>query len=224
MQMLCMRHRITTEGSTNKGAKELKHNSKNPQQQWPRGQFTVWHQQQIQPADATKPASEISNNANQNDVVEHYLRLVLNQKLDNQTTGLNIAGNLQKLLDQSINWKLKSRLYTTHIQSAGGNHRSVIIGARQPITARWRHSKPVVTTPTIALDFSGTTQQSASHNVAPNQGTTELTTRNQQLSRSSPRSFCSFKWLAIERKVHREPSATEITQIFDGERRKSREE
>ncbi|KZV28102.1 methyl-CpG-binding domain-containing protein 9-like [Dorcoceras hygrometricum] len=56
------------------------------------------HQQQIQPSDATKPAAEISNNANQNDVVEHYLRLVLNQKLDNQTTGLNIAGNLQKLV------------------------------------------------------------------------------------------------------------------------------
>ncbi|KZV49474.1 hypothetical protein F511_27527 [Dorcoceras hygrometricum] len=32
-----------------------------------------------------------------------------------------------------------------------------------------RHSNPVVTTPTIALDFSDTTQQSASHNVAPNQ-------------------------------------------------------
>ncbi|KZV55777.1 hypothetical protein F511_17348 [Dorcoceras hygrometricum] len=32
-----------------------------------------------------------------------------------------------------------------------------------------RHSNPVVTTPTIALDFSDTAQQSASHNVAPNQ-------------------------------------------------------
>ncbi|KZV18975.1 xaa-pro aminopeptidase [Dorcoceras hygrometricum] len=32
-----------------------------------------------------------------------------------------------------------------------------------------RHSDPIVTTPMIALDFSGTTQQSASHNVAPNQ-------------------------------------------------------
>ncbi|KZV53494.1 mediator-associated protein 1-like [Dorcoceras hygrometricum] len=32
-----------------------------------------------------------------------------------------------------------------------------------------RHSNPVVTTPTIALDFSDTSQQSASHNVAPNQ-------------------------------------------------------
>ncbi|KZV50978.1 hypothetical protein F511_15221 [Dorcoceras hygrometricum] len=30
---------------------------------------------QLQPADAKKPAAEISNNANQNDVVEHYLRL-----------------------------------------------------------------------------------------------------------------------------------------------------
>ncbi|KZV21926.1 sterol 22-desaturase [Dorcoceras hygrometricum] len=32
-----------------------------------------------------------------------------------------------------------------------------------------RHSNPVVTTPMIALDFSGTTTQSASHNVALNQ-------------------------------------------------------
>ncbi|KZV27912.1 hypothetical protein F511_36831 [Dorcoceras hygrometricum] len=37
-----------------------------------------------------------------------------------------------------------------------------------------RHSNPVVTTPTIALDFSGTTQQSASHNVAPNQAQKQL--------------------------------------------------
>ncbi|KZV52768.1 transcription regulator [Dorcoceras hygrometricum] len=35
------------------------------------------------------------------------------------------------------NWKITSSLYTTHSQSAGGNHRSVIIGARQPITARF---------------------------------------------------------------------------------------
>ncbi|KZV40343.1 hypothetical protein F511_14913 [Dorcoceras hygrometricum] len=43
-----------------------------------------------------------------------------------------------------------------------------------------RHSNPVVTTPMIALDFSGTTHQSASHNVAPNQfykSTQALTTR-----------------------------------------------
>ncbi|KZV42581.1 kinase family protein [Dorcoceras hygrometricum] len=56
------------------------------------------------------------------------------------------------------------------------------------------------------------------------QGTAALTTRNQQLSRSSPRSFCSFKWVAIEREVRKEPSATESTQIFDRERRKSKEE
>ncbi|KZV33361.1 WPP domain-interacting protein 2-like [Dorcoceras hygrometricum] len=52
-----------------------------------------------------------------------------------------------------------------------GNHRSVIIGARQPITARWSSdtTNQSVTTPMIALDFSGTTNQSASHNVALNQ-------------------------------------------------------
>ncbi|KZV54732.1 hypothetical protein F511_41954 [Dorcoceras hygrometricum] len=44
------------------------------------------------------------------------------------------------------------------------------------------------------------------------EGTAALTTRNQQLSLSSPRSFCSFKWVAIEREVHKEPSATENTQ------------
>ncbi|KZV52112.1 hypothetical protein F511_39563 [Dorcoceras hygrometricum] len=55
------------------------------------------HQQQIQPAEATKPAAEIPNHVKQNEVVEHYLQLVLNQRLDNQTTGLNIVGNLQKL-------------------------------------------------------------------------------------------------------------------------------
>ncbi|KZV47979.1 hypothetical protein F511_18320 [Dorcoceras hygrometricum] len=38
-----------------------------------------------------------------------------------------------------------------------------------------RHSNPVVTTPMIALDFSGTTQRSASHNVAPNQVPTTRT-------------------------------------------------
>ncbi|KZV36874.1 hypothetical protein F511_18047 [Dorcoceras hygrometricum] len=44
--------------------------------------------------------------------------------------------NTRSSLNQSINWQLISSLYTTHSQSAGGNHRSVIIGARQPITAR----------------------------------------------------------------------------------------
>ncbi|KZV22243.1 hypothetical protein F511_21077 [Dorcoceras hygrometricum] len=59
-----------------------------------------------------------------------------------------------------------------------------------------RHSNPVVTTPTIALDFSGTTQQSASHNVAPNQNLTtgthasynkpDATIQSQQSSRNNP--------------------------------------
>ncbi|KZV44942.1 hypothetical protein F511_29628 [Dorcoceras hygrometricum] len=58
-----------------------------------------------------------------------------------------------------------------------------------------RHSYPVVTAPTIALDFSGTTQQSASHNVAPksdyqiksvNQARDALTTKNRaQITRNS---------------------------------------
>ncbi|KZV28588.1 hypothetical protein F511_38509 [Dorcoceras hygrometricum] len=51
-------------------------------------------------------------------------------------------------------------------------------GPISPSQLGGRHSNPVVTTPMIALDFSGTTHQSASHNVAPNQitqSTAELT-------------------------------------------------
>ncbi|KZV20946.1 hypothetical protein F511_38291 [Dorcoceras hygrometricum] len=53
-----------------------------------------------------------------------------------------------------------------------GNHRSVIFRARQPITARWYSdtTNQSVTTPMIALDFSGTTHQSASRNVALKSG------------------------------------------------------
>ncbi|KZV25661.1 hypothetical protein F511_17804 [Dorcoceras hygrometricum] len=63
-----------------------------------------------------------------------------------------------------------------------GNHRSVIFRARQLITAWW-YSDPTsqsVTTPMIALDFSGTTTQSASHNVALNQ----LVTQTQHISQN----------------------------------------
>ncbi|KZV18444.1 isoflavone 2'-hydroxylase-like [Dorcoceras hygrometricum] len=76
-----------------------------------------------------------------------------------------------------------------------GNHRSVIFRARQLITARWYSdtTNQSVTTPMIALYFSGTTTQSASHNVALNQvinqsviqaqdnskGTTQVTEANQ---------------------------------------------
>ncbi|KZV42410.1 hypothetical protein F511_33951 [Dorcoceras hygrometricum] len=53
-----------------------------------------------------------------------------------------------------------------------------------------RHSYPVVTAPTIALDFSGTTYQSASHNVAPNQAlATKPELKSQELlTRSSKES------------------------------------
>ncbi|KZV29934.1 hypothetical protein F511_22825 [Dorcoceras hygrometricum] len=65
-----------------------------------------------------------------------------------------------------------------------GNHRSVIFRARQIITARWYSdtTSQSITTPMIALDFSGTTTQSASHNVALNQnskGTAQVTETNQ---------------------------------------------
>ncbi|KZV20712.1 hypothetical protein F511_09241 [Dorcoceras hygrometricum] len=65
------------------------------------------------------------------------------------------------------------------------NHRSVIFRTRQPITARWSSdtTSQSVTTPMIALDFSGTTSQSASHNVALNQNSkdTEQVTEANQL-------------------------------------------
>ncbi|KZV56651.1 GHMP kinase (ISS) [Dorcoceras hygrometricum] len=133
-------------------------------------------------------------------------------------------------------------------QSAGGNHRSVIIGARQPITARWRHSNPVVTTPTIALDFSDTTQQSASHNVAPNQTTKNRAqnTRNahpkahasrrthaqtflksfevQQLRVSTSSAIQLLKWVANERAKQGKFSATKISKNKGWMRRKYREE
>ncbi|KZV29318.1 hypothetical protein F511_34973 [Dorcoceras hygrometricum] len=62
-------------------------------------------------------------------------------------------------------------LYTLHSKPAGGNHRSAIFRTRQPITARWSSdtTSQSVTTPMIALDFSGTTTQPASQNVALNQ-------------------------------------------------------
>ncbi|KZV44952.1 hypothetical protein F511_28840 [Dorcoceras hygrometricum] len=41
-----------------------------------------------------------------------------------------------------------------------------IRGSVNPSQLGGRHSDPIVTTPMIALDFSGTTTQSASHNVA----------------------------------------------------------
>ncbi|KZV54084.1 hypothetical protein F511_37728 [Dorcoceras hygrometricum] len=61
-----------------------------------------------------------------------------------------------------------SSLYTMHSKSAGGNHWSVIFRVRQTITSRWSSDtkNQSITTPMIALDFSGTKNQSAGHNVA----------------------------------------------------------
>ncbi|KZV52227.1 dr1-associated corepressor [Dorcoceras hygrometricum] len=53
-----------------------------------------------------------------------------------------------------------------------------------------RHSNPVVTTPTIALDFSDTTQQPASHNVAPNQAVVDSSIRS-TTGRETPSSACT---------------------------------
>ncbi|KZV48101.1 hypothetical protein F511_02714 [Dorcoceras hygrometricum] len=113
-----------------------------------------------------------------------------------------------------------------------------------------RHSYPVVTAPTIALDFSGTTQQSASHNVAPNQALatrTELnSTRNahpkahasrrthaqiflksfelQQLRVSTPALIQRLKRVATERAKQGKSSATKIVKNKGWMRWKSREE
>ncbi|KZV19840.1 hypothetical protein F511_34448 [Dorcoceras hygrometricum] len=51
-----------------------------------------------------------------------------------------------------------------------------------------------------------------------------LCTKTQQLRTSSPTLIQGFKWAAIERATHDESSATKITQIIDGERRKSKED
>ncbi|KZV19173.1 translocase of chloroplast 90, chloroplastic [Dorcoceras hygrometricum] len=55
--------------------------------------------------------------------------------------------------------------------------------------------------------------------------TTELLcTKTQQLRTSSPTLIQGFKWVAIERATHNEPSATKITQIIGGERWKFKED
>ncbi|KZV48697.1 hypothetical protein F511_16896 [Dorcoceras hygrometricum] len=111
-----------------------------------------------------------------------------------------------------------------------------------------RHSHPVVTAPTIALDFSDTTQQSASHNVAPNQTTKNRaqTTRIahpkahasrrthaltflksfevQQLRVSTSSEIQLLKWVANERAKQGKSSATKISKNKGWMRRKSREE
>ncbi|KZV41851.1 hypothetical protein F511_29051 [Dorcoceras hygrometricum] len=76
-----------------------------------------------------------------------------------------IARPVNQLANQSVEPLYHARCINR------GNHRSVIFRARQLITARWYSdtTNQSVTTPMIALDISGTTTQSASHNVALNQ-------------------------------------------------------
>ncbi|KZV41784.1 hypothetical protein F511_37956 [Dorcoceras hygrometricum] len=100
-----------------------------------------------------------------------YLKILQMDNIDpnNTKVGKEIRG--QASLDQCINWQTISIEPLYHARCINrGNHRSVIFEARQPITARWSSdtTNQSVTTPMIALDFSGTTPQSASHNVALN--------------------------------------------------------
>ncbi|KZV27294.1 hypothetical protein F511_23203 [Dorcoceras hygrometricum] len=71
---------------------------------------------------------------------------------------------------QQLSWQLKSQwiLNTTHSQSAGGNHQSVIFRCdNQPIIkAQWYSGATAqpASTSMIALDLSGVTTQQADHN------------------------------------------------------------
>ncbi|KZV37551.1 myb-like protein X-like [Dorcoceras hygrometricum] len=68
-----------------------------------------------------------------------------------------------------------------------------------------RHSNPVVHTPTIALDLSGTTQQPASHNMAPNQ---KLKLVNSAVSRSRSSSTQPPRLVGKERSSQEVSNAT----------------
>ncbi|KZV32664.1 VHS domain-containing protein [Dorcoceras hygrometricum] len=131
----------------------------------------------------------------------------------------------------------QASLYTMHSKSAGGNHRSMIIGPVSPSQLGGRHSNPVGTTPMIALNFSGMTHLSASHNVDLNQKQQEMLTQNsnQQKNQRTPlkkdtatshffsKVDSGLKWVAIERATLKESSGTKIAQIIGGERRQSTE-
>ncbi|KZV36600.1 hypothetical protein F511_29133 [Dorcoceras hygrometricum] len=96
-----------------------------------------------------------------------------------------------------------------------------------------RHSNPVVTTPMIALDFSDTTQQSASHNVAPNQNQQQpqvdtlskenIKTTTFQLTQTTSQSstICRQISLAKRPKAAGHPIATLKTQRFNLSKRRT---
>ncbi|KZV23976.1 hypothetical protein F511_20897 [Dorcoceras hygrometricum] len=88
--------------------------------------------------------------------------------------------NTRSSLNQSINWKIKSSLYTTHSQSAGGNHRFYDHrGPVSPSQLGGRQLNQVVTTPMIALDFSRHDSSVGQSQRGTQSGTAELTASNQ---------------------------------------------
>ncbi|KZV30042.1 hypothetical protein F511_41008 [Dorcoceras hygrometricum] len=109
------------------------------------------------------------------------------------------------LLPAVLQFLLSDFLSFAH-QSADGNHLSVIIGPVSPSQLGGRHSNPVVITPTIAFDFSGTTQQSASHNVA-----LKSADMNSKQSASRCLPFLSLKPAATtSRSIHEKTSQNDI--------------
>ncbi|KZT76887.1 putative protein S-acyltransferase 19-like [Dorcoceras hygrometricum] len=94
-----------------------------------------------------------------------YLKILQMGNIDPNNTK---AG--KEIRDQCINWQIISvSLYTrTVYQPEKSSVRDLQSPPVSPSQLGGRHSNPVVTTPMIALDFSGTTHQSASHNVAFN--------------------------------------------------------
>ncbi|KZV43779.1 histidine kinase 5 [Dorcoceras hygrometricum] len=79
---------------------------------------------------------------------------------------------------------------------ASGSHPIQPPNDPNPSQLGGRHSHPVVTAPTIALDFSDTTQQSASHNVAPNQILLAQITQQELPGSSNPKAHASSRTLA----------------------------
>ncbi|KZV31282.1 hypothetical protein F511_41657 [Dorcoceras hygrometricum] len=98
-----------------------------------------------------------------------YLKIlkVGNADPTNTKAGKQIRG--QASLDQRINWQIKSLKPLYHAQQVS-RWKSSVRDIQGPSTHHssvvFRHNNQSITTPMIALDFSGTTNQSASHNVA----------------------------------------------------------
>ncbi|KZV54889.1 hypothetical protein F511_31627 [Dorcoceras hygrometricum] len=81
-------------------------------------------------------------------------------------------------------WEQQRSLNTTHSQSAGGNHRSVIFrnDTQSTITAQWSSgaTTQLATTSMIALDLSSATTQPADHNSSSTRTSIRLNIRKVQ--------------------------------------------